>query len=139
MERRSRGKLTTGGEFTAPLQRAASIVRVSAPGPFHSWPLPRPTCLLHRRRPRKHPFFFPRPPDDLNPDRQPFRRASHRHHDRRKSQQVEPLAITPGIEILHRLPFHQTLALAVPERGDRRRRTDEHRIWPHLRHTPLPT
>src|SRR5579864_3278146 len=88
------------------------------------------------RRHRERQFLSPRTADDLDPDRQTFRRLSHRYYGSWISQQIEPLGIAPGVQILHRLAVDDPTAFAVPEGWNRRRRTQQDGKHLHLRQKP---
>ena len=52
---------------------------------------------------------------------------AHGNHSRGISQQVEPLGITPRIQIVHRLAFDRPTSLAVTKSGNRSRRAQQNR------------
>src|SRR5262249_30195681 len=94
---------------------------------------PIATVLLHCGGNLQNQFFLPRTRRNLHADRQPFPRLAHRHNRRRSPQEIEPLGITPSIEIFDSLSVDLPVAFAVPERRNRRRRTKQDRIVAHLR------
>src|SRR6185437_1008485 len=81
--------------------------------------LPRSALTLQNLGNRQHQFLLPRLRCDLDADRASFSRLSDWHHGPRHSQDVEPLAVAPRVEVVDGLAFDLPTALAMPKCGDR--------------------
>src|SRR5579884_4193694 len=90
------------------------------------------TLLLNAFRNFKGQFFLPRFCDHLHSDRQPFGRLCYRYADSRHAQQIEPLAITPGIEVLDVFAVDFPSAFTMMKRRNRRHRAEQDRKLSHL-------
>src|SRR5437763_3200930 len=117
-------------ENTAPVfhQKLNRIVRLLT----ERWNSPALTGLLHLRSDCQYELLFPGAANNLHAYRQAFGRVAHRDHGRRIDEQVEPLGITPRVQILNSLAIKGPASFSVAKSGDRRRGTKQNRVLPHL-------
>src|SRR5580658_10880416 len=92
------------------IERSASVQRRRSKG--------NGFFIFESRGDRQDYFFLPRPTDYLHADGQALLGIAHRYHGGGKTQQIEPLAVAPGVEILDGLAFHLPLPLAVTKSWD---------------------
>src|SRR5581483_1016769 len=83
------------------------------------WASPATTFSFDHFAHRQHLLFLPWFRDNLHADGQTFRRTGDRDRCRRHAQQVEPFAVTPGVEVVHSLSIDCPTALAMAEGGQR--------------------
>ena len=94
--------------------------------------MPSSAFLFDCLRDCERHFFLPRACNDLHSNRPAFRRLTSGNYHSRHTQQVEPLAITPRIEIFHRLAIDSPFALSMTEGGDGGDRAEQDGVLSHL-------
>src|SRR5579871_444852 len=97
---------------------------------------PDPAFSLDDGRYRENLLLFPRPADNLNANRQAFFGMTDRHHCRRISQEIEPLRVAPGIEVVDSFSVDCPGALAMTERRNGCWWAKQDRVLLHLGEEP---